>query len=168
MLNAIFGEHNFFLEPKVASTKEFLYLKILLFLSFKNTTAEIISSHCVHSSGVIFKPIQFDLSSARNGLVIACILRDLCDIFMMSLRCYFYLYYMYFYKSTSAYDCTEHIPPCQGKTFFVITLMAHDCHDICFNLRPFHIFFKSKRFVDAQNTSCFAIHLLITGIWGML
>ena len=75
---------------------------------------------------------------------------------------------MYFYKSTSAYDCTEHIPPCQGKTFFVITLMAHDCHDICFNLRPFHIFFKkSQRFVDAQNTSCFAIHLLITGIWGM-
>ena len=110
-----------------------------------NTPAEIISSHCAHSSGVIFKPIQFDLSSARNGLVIACILRDLCDIFMMSLRCYFYLYYMYFYKSTSAYDCTEHIPPCQGKTFFVITLMAHDCHDICFNLRPFHIFFLNLR-----------------------
>ena len=88
-------------------------------LYFKNTPAEIISSHCAHSSGVIFKPIQFDLSSARNGLVIACILRDLCDIFMMSLRCYFYLYYMYFYKSTSAYDCTEHIPPCQGKTFLL-------------------------------------------------
>ena len=104
--------------------------------------------HNANSSGVIFKPIQFDLSSARNGLVIACILRDLCDIFMMSLRCYISTYIICIFINVTLHMIAQNTSPLVRKNVFGITLMAHDCHDICFNLRPFHIFFKSKRFVE--------------------